>query len=78
MGGSIGNRQGKVNLFSQALPHLLEPCPRIGTVHDSPQEPKAFADIVTIAPDIFFGDHGVQGEEAFHASGFGENVGSMA
>jgi hypothetical protein len=74
----IGGRQSEVDLFSQALPHLLEPCSRIRAVDDAPQESQPFADVVTIAPDIFLGNLGVQGEEAFHASGFGKDVGCIA
>jgi len=47
MCGSIGNRQGEVNLFPQALPHLLNPCSRIGAVDNTPQKSQAFGDVVT-------------------------------
>jgi len=45
---------------------------------DAPQESQAFADVISISPNIFLVDPCVQGEEAFHASGFGENIASVA
>ena len=45
---------------------------------DAPQESQAFADVISISPNIFLVDPCVQGKKAFHASRFGENVGSVA
>jgi hypothetical protein len=58
--------------FPQTLPVLLEPGSRVSAVDDAPQESQAFTDVISIPPNIFLRDLGVQGEEAFHASGFGE------
>ncbi len=78
MCGSVARARSEVDLFSQALPHLLEPCSRICAVDDTPQESQPFADVVTIAPNLLLADLGVQGKEAFHTSGFGKNIGSVA
>ena len=47
-------------------------------MNDAPQESQPFVDVISIQPNIFLSNSGVQGEEALHASGLGENVGSMA
>lgn len=78
MCGSVGKRRSEVDFFPEALPHLLEPCSRIAAVDNAPQESQPFADVVAITPNVFLCDLGIQGEEAFHGSGLGENVSSMA
>jgi hypothetical protein len=45
--------EAEVELLPQALPNLFEPGSRVGAVDDVPQKSQAFADVVTIAPDIF-------------------------
>jgi hypothetical protein len=49
-----------------------EPGSRVSAVEDAPQESKASTDVISIPPNIFLRDHGLQGEGAFHVSGFGE------
>jgi hypothetical protein len=60
------------SIFPPRRWYLLEPGSRVSAVDDAPQEYPTFTDVISIPQNIFLRDLGVQGEEAFHASGFGE------
>ena len=42
------------------------------------KKPKFCRGIVSVVPDVFFGDLGIRGQKSFHASRLGEDVRSMA
>jgi hypothetical protein len=58
--GSVGYRRGKVHLLLQALPHLLEPCPGICAVNDTPKNPRRSPTLAPLRRILFLGDPGVQ------------------
>jgi PAS domain S-box-containing protein len=56
LGDSVDSRRSEIHLLAETLSHLSEPIPPVHAVDDAPQKAQAFADIVTIPPDVFFGD----------------------
>src|ERR1039457_1461872 len=74
----VRNRGPESTRFTHAAFQVVEPVLGVDAVNYPPEEPELCRYVIAIVADVLLGDFGIRGQESFHTSRLGENVGGMA